>query len=111
MARKYSERVFRDDWYGKVLVGPGGVVESLPSPHHRMCGTCLGEYDGKRGRFELSLMRDKFVEKIQRLPAEQIGSHPAELCCLCGVEADIEAIFELSDSEVCDGLHKGMRHG
>lgn len=106
MTSGYGGKVLRMDWYGEAKVSGDGTIEQIPSTYHRMCGTCLGEYDRRCGRFESSRLREKLTGKIKRLPAEQIGAHGfAEFCCLCGAEADVEAIFELENIEVCDGLH------
>lgn len=102
---RYGEKVLRKDWWGKVTVGTDGSFTPIPIRHHRLCSTCVGEYDRHTGYFE-SKMRRELVGKIERLPSSQI-TDIEESCCNCGARATIEAIFEMEPTpRVCDGLHE-----
>ena len=106
---KYGETVFRNDWYGEVLVDPvTGKTTVLPSRHHRMCGTCVGELDRHAAKFESEFAR-KLLGSVTRIPEAQQIAHAdhLEFCCICGAKSLTEAIFEMSpNSQVCDGMHE-----
>lgn len=104
-----SKPVFRADWYGDVVVYRDGTVRPIPSQHHRMCSTCVGEYERKAGYFESEGARRE-VGDVTVLPPEQLKKYEGykEFCCVCGAATEAEAVFEMTPHAVCccDGVHE-----
>lgn len=101
-----AETVLRKDWHGEVTVYADGSTTPVPIRHHRMCGTCVGEYTLGSGYFE-SEFRRRLVGDVLVLPEKQRARGSEELCCNCGQFSEIDAVFEMTPNQaVCDGLHE-----
>ena len=102
--------IIRKDWYGLALLNPELRTASiLPSWHHVLCSTCVGEYERHCGAFESASKREA-VGDITVLCADQIIlDHGQAYCCVCGAKSFVEAVYEAAPGDgayECTGMHE-----